>query len=69
MTSGEYNRRWRAAHGGHDVRFSMRANTAAGVLYLRKQWGFKSVRETMEVAVQHLVIATRRGLTKIDMEI
>jgi 3-isopropylmalate dehydratase small subunit len=63
----EKQRRWRAAHGGRS--FSLHADSAASLLYLKKQWGFGSYRETVEVALLHLAVQTRRGLKRIETEI
>lgn len=69
LTNAERQARWRAKHGSRMIRTDLPADTAAAMLYLRKQWGFKSHRELVNAAIRYLAIQTRKGLQRIDLEI
>jgi hypothetical protein len=55
----------RAALGHKTV--ELNAAASAGIVYLRKQWGFESNMEAASAAVLHLVRLTRQGLAKLDL--
>jgi hypothetical protein len=57
----------RRAAGGLQVTIDLDAAAGASMLYLIKQWGFKSRRETMQVALKFLAQRTREGLERIDV--
>lgn len=72
LTNAERQRRWRAkngdrALGGVGLYFHIEA--AAALLYIKKQWGFKTSQEAVEVAVRHLAVQTRQGLKRIKLDI
>ncbi len=69
MTQAERMRRWRARHGNRQVNFCLHVETAAALLYLRKQWGFNGTQETVEAALRYLAVQTRKGLTKLELTI
>ena len=69
MTPAERIRRYRAKNGGRGASIYLDIQGAAAMLYLKKQWGFKSTHETIRVALRHLTIQTRKGLKKIELEI
>ena len=69
LTNAERVRRFRAKHGGTVINFTAHIEAAASVLYLRKQWGFKSNQQAVEAALRYLTIQTRRGLTKLNLDI
>lgn len=69
MSTAEAQRRWRAKHGNKNIIFTAHVEAAAAMLYLKKQWGFKSTQETVEVSMRHLALLTRLGLQRIDLSI
>lgn len=60
-------RRRRAANGWTQLAFTLDVAPAACLLYLQKQWGFKSRRETVQVALQYLAKETRLGLKQLKL--
>lgn len=58
---------YRIAHGGIQINATLDAASAACVLYLEKQWGFKSRRELIRTAILYLAKQTRAGLERIDV--
>lgn len=69
LTSAERQRRYRAAQGNRFLRYTLTIEAAAALLYLRKQWGFKSNYETTMVCLRYLAVQTRKGLQRIDLTI
>lgn len=69
----EYNReatrRMRAARGARQLNCDMGVEGLAAMLYLQKQWGFKSRKEAVNVALRFLALQTRKGLERIDLDI
>lgn len=67
----EYHRNWmrakRARNGGMQAAFSLDADAAAALLYLKKEWGFPSTKEAVQVALRHLAQQTRDGLERIHV--
>lgn len=57
----------RAANGYIQVHIDLDIAPAACLLYIMKAWGFKSRREAVQVAIQHLAKQTRLGLQKIEL--
>jgi len=68
LTEAERIRKWRAKNGGRGASVYFDIQGAAAMLYLKKQWGFKTTHETIHVALRHLAIQTRKGLQKLDLE-
>lgn len=69
LTNAEKQRRWRAKNGGRGINFYCHPNAAASLLYVKKQWGFKTNQEAMEAALRFLAIETRKGLQKLVLTI
>lgn len=68
-TNAERQARWRARHNARRISTDLPADSVAAMLYLRKQWGFKSQRELVNAAIRYLAIQTRKGLQRIDLTI
>lgn len=68
-TNAERQARYKARHGHRMVRAELTIEAAAAMLYLRKQWGFKSHRELVNAAIRFLAIETRKGLTRLELTI
>lgn len=69
LTNAERQARWKAKHGYRMVRAELTIEAAAALLYLRQQWGFKSHRELVNVAIRFLAIETRKGLKRLELTI
>lgn len=69
MTGAERQRKYRRKEGGRALNVSLPPEVAAGVIYLRKQWGMKTDREVVEASIRFLTICTRQGLTRLPQEI
>lgn len=69
MTKAERQRKWRAKNGGRTINARIDPVIAACLIYLRKEWGMKSDRETVEAAVRFLTLCTRQGLTRLPQSI
>lgn len=67
----EYKRmvRSRAAAGGRQLSCDLGLEAAAASIYLQSAWGFVSASEAARVALRYLAIQTRKGLTRIDLDI
>lgn len=67
----EYKRmvRSRAAAGGRQLSCDLGLEAAAASIYLQSAWGFLSASEAARVALRYLAIQTRKGLTRIDLDI
>ena len=63
LTGAERIARWRRRHGHRMITVSLNAETAASMLYLRKQWGFSTHQEMIVVALRYLATKTREGET------
>lgn len=61
--------RYQARNGNRQVHACLTIEAAAAMLYLHKQWGFKSDRELVMVALRYLAVQTRKGLQRIDLTI
>ena len=70
LTNAERQKRWRAKQGSRGITVAFHAHTeaTAALLYLRKQWGFTSNQEAVEVALRRLAIETRNGLQRLDLD-
>lgn len=68
-TNAERQARYKARHGHRMVRAELTVEAAAAMLYLRKQWGFKSHRELVNAAIRFLAIETRKGLKRLELTI
>lgn len=69
LTNAERQARWRAAHGSRQLKVNLSIETAAAIMYLKKQWGLKSDHEAAVVAIRALAVQTRKGLKKIELTI
>lgn len=69
MTGAERVRKYRLIRGGRTVNMTMEPDVAAGVIYLRKEWGMKTSSEVLSAAVRFLTICTRQGLQRLPQEI
>lgn len=69
LTNAEAQRRWRTKNGGRGINFYCHPEAAASLLYLKKQWGFRSSQETVEAALRFLAIETRKGLKRLVLTI
>lgn len=68
-TNAERQARYKARHGHRVIRAELTIEAAAALLYLRQQWGFKSHRELVSVAIRFLAIETRKGLERLELTI
>lgn len=68
-TNAERQARWKAKHGYRMVRAELSVEAAAALLYLRQQWGFKSNRELVNVAIRFLAVETRKGRERLELTI
>lgn len=66
LTDNERLARQRAASGFRAIGF-VPPEAAAAMLYLKKQWGFKTNVQTAAVALLYLAKHTRQGLERIDL--
>lgn len=69
MTDAERQRKYRRKEGGRSINATLPPELAAGLIYLRKQWGMKTDREVVEASIRFLTICTRQGLTRLPQEI
>ena len=69
MTPAERQRKYRRKQGGRSINATLPPEIAAGLLYLRKEWGMQTDREVVEAAIRFLTICTRQGLTRLPQEI
>lgn len=60
-------RKWRAKNGWTSLNMDLDIASAACLLYLQKQWGFETRRETVGVALKYLAKQTRLGLQEIKL--
>lgn len=68
MTNAEKQRAWRSRAVRHaNIQFDEVG--AAALLYIKKQWGFRTNKEAVLVAVRHLAVETRQGLERIRLEV
>jgi len=65
MTNLERQEKYRRKQGFRQFSATVGPDIAASLIYLRKEWGMKSDRETVEAAVRFLTLCTRQGLTKL----
>lgn len=66
LTVNERLARHRAACGFRAIGF-VPPEAVASLLYLKKQWGFKTNVQTAAVALLYLAKHTREGLKRIDL--
>lgn len=57
------------ANGSRWISHRLDVETQAALLYLQKEWGFTSTRETVEAALGFTMVATRLGLRKLDKNV
>ena len=69
LTQAEKQRRYRAKLGFRTINAALSPEIAAGLIYLRREWGMKSDREAVEAAVRFLTLCTRQGLTRLPQSI
>jgi hypothetical protein len=68
FTPAERKQRWRMKNGTQvNAKFDLIGSAA--LVYIKNQWGFKSNAQAVEAAVRFLAVETRKGLTKINLEI
>jgi len=68
-TNAENQAKHRRKYGGRQLQMTMPPDVAAATIYLRKQWGFRSVSECAQVAILHLCVETRLGLKQFKLTI
>lgn len=69
MTVAERQRKYRRVQGGRHFNATLAPDVAASLIYLRKEWGMQSDRETVEAAVRFLALCTRQGLTRLPQSV
>lgn len=69
MTGAERQRKYKAKLGFRNINASLPPEVAAGVIYLKTQWGMRTDREVVEAAVRFLTLCTRQGLTRLPQAI
>ena len=69
MTPAERQRKYRRKEGGRTINTALSPDIAASLIYLRREWGMESDRETVEAAVRFLTLCTRQGLTRLPQGI
>lgn len=62
-----YMRQYRARMGNRQLSMQLRIDSAAALVYLKSQWGFKSTAETVNTALVYLSRQTREGLQTLDI--
>ena len=69
LTNLERQQRWRRKNGDRCVgSFCLHIDACAAMLYIKKQWGFESSQEAIEVSMRHLALMTRQGLKRIQLD-
>lgn len=69
MTGAERQRKYRRKEGGRTINTALSPEIAASLIYLRREWGMESDRETVEAAVRFLTLCTRQGLQRLPQAI
>jgi hypothetical protein len=69
MTEAERQRKYRRKQGGRLINATLAPDVAASLIYLRREWGMESDRETVEAAVRFLTLCTRQGLQRLPQGI
>lgn len=69
MTGAERQRKYRRKEGGRTINTTLSPEVAASLIYLRREWGMETDRETVEAAVRFLTLCTRQGLTRLPQAI
>jgi hypothetical protein len=62
LNNTERVQKYRRRKGSRQVSFEAEPEVAAGIIYLRKQWGMTTNRQAVMAAVRFLVLMTRCGL-------
>jgi hypothetical protein len=57
------------ANGSRWISHRVDVETQAALLYLQKEWGFTSTRETVEAALGFTMVATKLGMRKLDKNV
>lgn len=57
------------ANGSRVVSLRANAETAAALIYLRREWGFESATETVDAAIRFTMVATKLGLQRLDTRV
>ena len=65
MTNAERQRKYRRKNGGRSVSYYASPDVGAAMLYLRKEWGFKTNQEIVDAAIRFLTVCTRKGLQRL----
>lgn len=65
MTNAERQRKYRRKNGGRSVSYYASPDVGASMLYLRKEWGFKTNQEIVDAAIRFLTVCTRQGLQRL----
>ncbi len=69
LTNAERQRKYRAAAGNRMLHTAMPPDVAAGVIYLKKEWGMTTNREVALAAIRFLTLCTRQGLTRLPQSL
>jgi hypothetical protein len=69
LTNAERQRKYRRKAGGRNFNATFPPDVAAGLLYLRREWGMQTDREVVEAALRFLTLCTRQGLTRLPQSI
>jgi hypothetical protein len=65
----ERQHRWSRANGSRAINFRCDIETAGSLLYLKKQWGFKTSTEAVMASLCFLMVVTRLGLKTLDTRV
>ncbi len=65
--AASYMRQYRARAGNRQLSMQLRIDAAAALIYLRKQWGFKSTAEAVNTILVYMSRQTREGLQTLDI--
>ena len=65
----ERDLKYARANGSRVVTLRANAETAAALIYLRREWGFESATETVDAAIRFTMVATKLGLQRLDTRV
>lgn len=68
-TNAERISKYRRIRGGRQINLTATPEVAAGMIYLRNQWGMATDKEVVLASIRFLVLMTRFGLTKLPQTI
>ena len=69
MTNAEKQQRYRRKLSGRNINYTLPHDVAAGILYLRREWGMNTDNQVLEAAVRFLTLCTRQGLQRLPQSI